>query len=111
MKALATLALAALLAGCGSAPKVVVQVDDVPQLAPNLAVHCPPLDRLEAPVGADVALGTVLAYVDDLVAAYGECATRDAGKAAWIEQMQRKNQAAPSALRLGSNPAAPVLPD
>lgn len=95
MKALAMLTVAALLAACGSAPKVTVQVDDVPQLAPNLAVRCPPLDRLEAPAGADVALGVLLAYVDDLVAAYGECATRDAGKATWIEQMQKKDHAKP----------------
>lgn len=76
------LAMAAILAGCSSAPKYSFTVDAATNKMPEaVRQKCEPIPK-ELHPGATMG-GQTVAF-DNLIGLYGECAERDAAKADWI---------------------------
>ncbi len=80
MKLIAIVA-ALLLSGCGTTYQVRVDADVAP-LDPSVAEKCDPVPGTP-PRGTDV--GKLYTFADNMIALYGDCATRDAGKYNWIK--------------------------
>lgn len=81
--------LVTLVAGCSSGPKYNVTVDAATTKAPEaVKVRCDPIDKKMVKRAGEkdsVPMGDLLKSNDYLVGLYGECATRDAAKADWID--------------------------
>lgn len=88
MKILMTVALVALLSGCGGTT-FKYSVDAATQTMPeSVREKCPTIDKklVKKEGQADsVPMGDLMKSNDYLIGLYGECATRDAAKADWIK--------------------------
>lgn len=81
MRLLTACALAVLLAGC--APKYQFSVDAATLKMPAaVKERCDPLPK---PLKRGASMGDLTKAYDQVNGLYGECATRDAAKADWIE--------------------------
>lgn len=89
MKSVIIAMLVMLVAGCSSGPKYNVTVDAATTKAPgSVKVRCDPIDKKMVKRAGEknsVPMGDLLKSNDYLVGLYGECSTRDAAKADWID--------------------------
>ena len=89
MKKVILVLLFSLVAGCSTTPKYNVTVDAAKTQAPEaVKVRCDPIDKKMVKRAGEkdsVPMGDLLKAKDYLVGLYGECATRDAAKADWME--------------------------
>ena len=82
MRKVTLLALAAILAGCSSAPKYNFTVDAATNKMPEaVRQKC---DAIPKELGPGATMGNQTVAYNNLVGLYGECAKRDAAKADWI---------------------------
>lgn len=82
MKWMIIVAIAAILAGCSSAPKYNFTVDAAANKMPEaVRQKCDPIQK---ELGHDASMGNQTRAYDNLIGLYGECAKRDAAKADWI---------------------------
>ena len=82
MRKVTLLALAAILAGCSSAPKYSFTVDAATNKMPEaVRQKCAPIPK---ELGPGASMGNQTVAYDNLIGLYGECAERDAAKADWI---------------------------
>ncbi len=82
MRKVTLLALAAILAGCSSAPKYNFTVDEATNKMPEaVRQKC---DAIPKELGPGATMGNQTVAYNNLVGLYGECAKRDAAKADWI---------------------------
>lgn len=82
MRKVTLLAMAAILAGCSSAPKYSFTVDEAANKMPEaVRQKCDPIPK---ELGHGAGMGNQTVAYDNLIGLYGECAERDAAKADWI---------------------------